>query len=77
MNTNTGMYKCKVRWWNEEVGKEETVFLAVYGVNYEDVAHHIGDYYGEDILSMKLEQVNDSNLIFVTKEIYQSMEPTF
>ena len=72
-----GMYKAKVRWYSAEEHEEKTDYLAVYGHNYEDVAHHLEEYYGGDVINMKIEQVNDCNLIWVPKEVYKTMEPTF
>ena len=71
-----GMYKCKVKFFldNDEV---RTEYLAVYGVSYEDVAHHVAEYYGnDDVYSLSIEVLNDVNFVQLSKSQFKTLEPT-
>lgn len=72
-----GMYKCKVKFFLD-TDEDMTDYLAVYGANYEEVAQHVAEYYGNDeVYSLSIEALNDVNFVQLSKSQFKTLEPTF
>ena len=58
----------KATCWNEDEGKEESVYGFIPADNFTDAAHQLEEYFEKELISISIE-ILDTSLVFMSEEM--------
>ena len=58
----------KATCWNEDEGKEESVYGFIPADNFTDAAHQLEEYFKKELISVSIE-ILDTSLVLMSEEM--------